>query len=225
VSLTVSTPPHPPFERLADLAEGRLPADQAAALQAHLATCAACTSDLAWLRRVAAVMRSDVSQAAPEHVVNRALRLFPQRQAAGAAAAASGSPLAGLRERLVAALRFDSGAVPLALGLRAGGGPGGQERQLLYSAGAYEVEVRLTPGDGGWVVAGQVLGPDADGAGTATLDGPPGRVEAPLSPLSEFAFPAQPAGSYRLLLGLAGVEVAIDGLLVPADGPAGPGPG
>lgn len=71
-----------PFEDLVDLVEGRLSPGQADAFEAHINACAACTADVAWLRRVVALMATDRLVDAPREVVLRAQRLYraPQRR-------------------------------------------------------------------------------------------------------------------------------------------------
>jgi hypothetical protein len=119
------------------------------------------------------------------------------------------APAAGWPQRILAVLRFDSAQSPLALGQRAGPAPA---RQLLFSAGAHDLDLRLTPAGEAWVVTGQVLGPDT--AGRAELRGAANVVQAVLSDLSEFALPAVPAGRYALVLHLADAEVEVADLPV-----------
>src|SRR5947209_18508162 len=67
---------HPPFDRLADLAEGLLGAADRTAVERHVSTCSRCADDVAWLIHTIGLMRSDATESAPEHVINRAVRLF-----------------------------------------------------------------------------------------------------------------------------------------------------
>jgi len=196
--------PHVSFERLTDLVEGRVPADEQPNLHGHLAACSRCAGDLAWLKRAVTLMRTDESQDASAPVIARAVRLFQAR-------AEQAAPALNLRERVLAVLRFDSAQRPLALGLRAGQAAA---RQLLFSAGERDLDVRLTRAGDAWVVSGQILGPEA--SGEVELRGDASCVLAALNDLSEFALPPIPAGRYALLLHLADVEVEITDLEVGA---------
>jgi anti-sigma factor RsiW len=193
---------HIPFARLTDLAEGRLSAGEQTRLQSHLTACPRCAADLAWLERVITCLRTDDSTDPPPQVIARAVQLF-------AARAGRTAPAAGWPERILAVLRFDSAQSPLALGQRAGPAPA---RQLLFSAGAHDLDLRLTPAGEAWVVTGQVLGPDT--TGRAEQRGAANVVQAVLSDLSEFALPAVPAGHYALVLHLADAEVEVADLPV-----------
>ncbi len=193
---------HVPFDRLADLAEGRLEADEQRRARAHLAVCARCAADAAWLERTTRLMRADDSEDAPAHVVARAVRLFRPRVA---------DPAPSLRERIVAALTFDSGQAPLAFGVRAAQT---MPRQLLYTAGEQELDLRLTPVGDRWIVAGQILGPSA--GGRVALTGPAGASEAPIDDLGEFTLPPVLAGDYALQLQIGDADIEVAGLRIGA---------
>ncbi|HWW77137.1 MAG TPA: hypothetical protein VNZ44_17170, partial [Pyrinomonadaceae bacterium] len=148
------TPQHIPFARLADMAEGRLTAQESAEAsaeeRAHLAACARCAGEAERLGRLTALMRADASEDAPAEALAGVLRMFRAH-----AATATAEP--GLLRRLVAALTFDSTHLQPAFGVRSG--QPAPARQLLFSAGDYDVDLRLAPGTEGWTVSGQVLGP------------------------------------------------------------------
>jgi len=183
---------HPPFDRLADLAEGLLDAADRAAVERHVSTCSRCGDDVSWLIHTIGLMRSDESESAPEHVINRAVRLFDTYTA-------SEPRSTGLMERLIAILRFDSAHAVPAFGLRVGADEA--SRQFLFDAQPYELELRTRPMPGGWSVAGQLLGPaETVDYGEVELIGDGARVQAPLSELLEFSLPAVPSGTYRLEL-------------------------
>src|SRR5829696_6331433 len=143
------TPRHIPFARLADLAEGRLSPEEAAEERAHLADCTRCAGQAAQLGHLAALMRADTSEDAPAALVASVVRGFRARRARGE------EP--GLLRRLVAALTFDSSSLQPAFGVRSG--QAAPARQMLFSAGDLDVDLRLAPGGEGWTVSGQVLGP------------------------------------------------------------------
>lgn len=195
---------HVPFASLVDLVEGRVRGDERIQLMRHVDSCQRCRTELAQVERLIGIMRSDLSEDAPAHVIARAVRLFqpPQSQAAP-----------NLLQRVVAALRFDSATLAPTMGVRST--PDGQPaaaRQLLYSTGEYDLDVRITPAGDAWIVAGQVLNP-TDG-GRAELQGSNSVVQAPLNDLSEFTLAPTPVGSYKLLVHLNNLIVEVIDLKV-----------
>jgi anti-sigma factor RsiW len=201
------TPRHIPFARLADLAEGRLSPEAAAADRAHLADCTSCSAQAAQLGRLAALMRADTSEDAPAQLVASVVQMFRARRAR--------AEEPGLLRRLVAALTFDSSGLRPAFGVRSG--QAAPARQMLFSAGDFDVDLRLAPGGEGWTVSGQVLGP-CTGGEVELLD-PEGATaaRATLNELCEFTLlPPTPDGTYALRLRLEGVEVEIPELSLKA---------
>jgi anti-sigma factor RsiW len=192
------TPQHIPFARLADLAEGRLSPAEATEQRAHLSDCARCSRQAAQLGHLAALMRADTVEDAPPAVLAGVLRMFRAQRA--------GVRGTGLLRRLVAALTFDSSSLTPAFGVRSG--QTAPARQLLFSAGDFDVDLRLAPGGEGWTVSGQVLGPCPGGeVEIASADGR--AAHAALNELCEFTLPPMPEGVYALQLRLNETEIAI----------------
>lgn len=189
-----------PFERLADLVEGRLAARERQEVEAHVAACARCAEQAARLRHVTGLMRTDASEDAPRDLIARAVGLFRGR-AAGRAPSLVG--------RLVATLTFDSTRLAPAFGARSSA-PTRDSRQLIFSAGPHDIDLRLARDGDAWAVSGQVLGECA--GGRVRVEGGHGELEAELNELCEFSLPALPEGSYSLLLLLPGVEVEVPGI-------------
>lgn len=187
---------HLPFEKIADLAEDRLPSAERDAAGAHLSGCARCSGQLAHLQQTINLMRADETKDAPRDVLASVVRLFRQR-----AAVAEGPSLV---RRVLAALSFDSASVAPAYGVRSGQATA---RQMLYSAGANDLDLRVEPSGEAWVVSGQVLGECA--GGRVELAGANAEAAAQLNDLCEFTLPAVPNGSYTLRLRLGEVEVEI----------------
>jgi putative zinc finger protein len=196
-------PNHPPFERLADLAEGRLAPEEARGVKAHLAACRNCAAQLAEVERVTNLMRADNSVDAPRDVLSNAVRLFDSRQAREGV-------VAGAIRRIVASLSFDSLATGLAYGVRSGGADA--SRQLIFTAGDVDVDLRLAPSPEGWAVSGQILGECAGGWAELSGAGAEEAARTELNTLCEFALPVVPAGSYTLRLGLGDTLVEVPGL-------------
>ena len=193
--------PHLPFERLVDLVEDRLAGADAELARSHVAACAACAASFAGVEQIVALMRSDAAsqqlEEPPMHVAQRAARLLSQH--------------APPPRRLFAALRFDSAAQPLAAaGVRALDPPG---RQLVFSAGDYDLDLRLSQSTGEQVhtLQGQVLGPCA-GSGRVALESPSVVLEARLDELCQFDLHAVPSGTYTLTVYLPEVSIEIGGV-------------
>jgi len=197
-----STSDHIPFDQLVDLAEGRVTAEERATVQAHVDTCVQCADDIAWLERVIDLMRSDDSVEPPPCVVAGVVDLFRSQTISAAPD----------RPRLIrAVLRFDSARLAAPIGRRAG--PTG-ERQLLFSAEQFHLDLRMIPADGLVAVAGQVLG--ASVGGQVELHSAEVSVHAMLNDMSEFVLPAIPPGVYSLNLRIDDLEVEIAGLTLEA---------
>ncbi len=190
----MNTTTHIPYSTLADIAEGRAAPDYPTAL--HLAACAVCAADLAWLARTIELMRTDAAELPPPHVTARAKRLLRQL-----------ARPAGQRQRLLAHLQFDSARAPLAFGMRsAAAGP----RQLVFDAGDYTIDLRFRPAGDQLSLQGQVLGVSA--LGSAQLSGAGASHAAELSSTSSFAMPPVQPGSYTLTIALETVDITIPDL-------------
>jgi len=200
---------HLSFETIADLNEGRLSDEERTDALAHLGTCTRCTAERAWLERANLTMRANELEDAPDALVARAVRLFPTGQAVREVSATVDEP--SVLRRLVAALTFDSGATPLAMGVRSSLPV---ERQLLLSAGDIDINIdidlRLTPEGDRWLLAGQVLGASSASDATVALRSQldPTIAES-VSAFGEFSFVGVPAGVYEFALRLEDVRTEI----------------
>lgn len=179
------------------MAEGRLAVDERNRASAHLSACPRCTAKLSRLESVLGLMRTDEAEDAPPQLVSRAVNLFRSR-------ATSKAP--SLMQRVVAALSFDSFQMSPAYGVRSG--QAATARQLLYNAGEYDLDLRITETGEGWVVSGQVLGEECAG-GKVELEGEQSAAQADLNDQCEFTLPVVPTGSYHLRLRLNDREVEI----------------
>ncbi len=118
------------FSRLVEWVEGRLPEDEARALEERVAKADSGTlADVAWLRKFVKATESAVLESPP-----RAMReaLIERLEAQ-----ARGQQPPGLMQRVLARVTFDSALRP-AMGLRAAGALR-PRRQLVYSAEAFDV--------------------------------------------------------------------------------------
>lgn len=193
---------HIPFEKLVDLAEDRLTSAEREGAIAHTSACSRCAVQLTRLERMIEMMRTDTTEDAPPHVIARALRLFP----VGVQTAAENEP-SGLR-RLLADLLLDSAKLSPAFGVRAA--QSAAARQLLFSVGEGDIDLRVAQSDEGWVVSGQVLGQYA--GGEVELRGEAGAEQARLNELCEFVLPPVPKGTYTLLVRMGDYSAEIPDL-------------
>ncbi|MFO7633710.1 MAG: zf-HC2 domain-containing protein [Caldilinea sp.] len=192
---------HIPYERLVDRAEGRLARTQTAALDEHLAGCVRCREEAARIERMVAAMRHDESIDAPPALVARAVALFRARAV---------EPAPSLFQRLVAALSFENTALTPAFGLRSSGSG---ERQMIFTANEYDVDLRMAAGEAGWVISGQLLGAAAT-SGAATLANEAASQTVVLGEELTFAFPLVAAGRFVLTLRFDQIEFVVEEIVV-----------
>ena len=105
---------------------------------------------------------------------------------------------------VVAVLSFDSRQLSPAFGVRSGQSVA---RQLLFSIGENDLDMRVAPDDGAWVVSGQVLG-DCLG-GEVELRGENRTEHASMNELCEFYLPSVPPGSYSLFVHIPNMEIEV----------------
>lgn len=188
---------HISYQRLVDWSDGRLTPDEQTTLAEHLATCTRCRSEAARIERILRVMRSDDSRDAPPALIAQAVAAFRRRVV---------EPNPTLIERLAAVLRFESTPLAPAMGLRS---ESAAERQLLFTANEFDIDLRLSEENGGWRVRGQLLGADV-GAGIAQLVGSDRTFQAEIDASSSFALSPAPAGRYSLILTWPLLVITID---------------
>lgn len=192
---------HIPYERLVDRAEGRLTHTQTVALDEHLAGCVRCQEEEARIEHMVAAMRHDESIDAPPALIARAVAIFRARVA---------EPAPSLFQRLVAVLSFENTTLTPALGLRSSGSG---ERQMIFTANEYDVDLRMAAGEAGWVISGQLLGA-AEISGAATLTSDAISQTVALSKELTFAFPPVVAGRYVLTLRFDQIEFVAEAIVV-----------
>ncbi len=110
---------------------------------------------------------------------------------------------------LAAALRFDSWAgAPLTFGMRA---LPSDTRHLLFSAMGRDIDLRITPADPYFALAGQILGPDESGHVELTPQAGQGegRRTAAIDELGEFRLDDVHSGTYRLTLRMGSDEIVL----------------
>ncbi|HVF89294.1 MAG TPA: zf-HC2 domain-containing protein [Blastocatellia bacterium] len=138
----------PSFERLIDYLDGRLADGEADRVAGHLASgCQQCAPTRAWYEGLRELVASDDTIEPPSWVLKRAVRIFDEK--------AARPNLVERLGRAVASLVFDSFAHPSLVGVRS---TETANRQLLYHAGEYSIDLQIAPTDGAGVdMRGQVL--------------------------------------------------------------------
>jgi hypothetical protein len=179
--------PHLAFSELTELADNKATTKPEAL--AHLATCRECSSQLQSVRQTIGLMRSDLAEDAPAELVQSAKRIFRQKVVTRGPSAL---------KLIVAALAFDSLTNAPAFGLRSQATAG---RQLIYSAETADIDLRVSPENDQWQIAGQVLGVDCV-SGDVDLQGDDFSASAKLNDLCEFSFGSVPAGAYKVSIRL-----------------------
>src|SRR5215831_5655134 len=140
--------PCPGFEKLIDYLDGALSEGETAAISEHLASgCAKCTADRNWYERARTLAATDDSILPPHWVLKRGLRVFESESTRASRSASPG--------HVVATLLYDSMFRLGAAGIRSGDA---LNRQLLYRAGDYSVDVQVSRSGGLFAgLMGQIL--------------------------------------------------------------------
>ena len=170
----------------------------------HISSCSQCGEKFRRLDQVVRLMATDRAEDAPRDLVAYAMNIFSGR---------AKSPGQSLKRRILAALSFDSSMNQTpAFGVRSGQAG---SRQLVYSADESDIDLRITPKDDMWLVAGQVLRKDC-GGGSVELEGSSGSAGVALNELCEFTLPAVPSGNYLLRVHMTDVEIELPQLKLTA---------
>ncbi len=122
---------------------------QTAGFQTHLANCEHCAREFSALEQVIGLMKNDDSRAAPAAAFNFALDLFRARKPLI-------EPRATITEKIIANLQIDLSKFTFAFAERSAAV--NQERQLIISAGDFDLDLRARKISGGFAVRGQILG-------------------------------------------------------------------
>ncbi len=184
------------YEQLVDYVEGRLDPQTTAAVEAYLQHDASAALEVSRLRHTVTLMRADMSTDAPAAAIQRATRLLRQRRQS-----APSQP--SLLQRILAVLTHDSAVSPV-VGLRDGQSA---TRHILFSAANRDLDIRINASDAGFMLSGQVLGPESPGS--ITLSSEDISVSTQLNAMGEYTLPSVPAGRYELILMHGELEIVV----------------
>lgn len=200
----------PGFERIIDHLDGQLDPELAVEVATHIAAgCSLCAADLAWYERVKSVAAADETIEPPPWVLKRAVRLFETARARAGVRAAIG--------RLVAMLVFDSQTRLLPAGVRL---TAPADRQLLYRAGAYTVDLQIASMDAEARLSGQVLKEgefrfeSVAGLKVFILSQEESLAAAVANNFGEFMLPSVGCGQYDLRIETGDADITIVGLTI-----------
>ena len=192
------------FSRLVDWVEGRLPEEEARAVEEQMTLADSATlADVAWLRKFVRATEDRLLESPPPEVRSTLIASFK--------AHTEGRRLPGLLKRIVATLTFDDGLHP-AVGVRSVGAQGAR-RQLVYSADALDVALNLLPRarDKKFDLNGQVFSDDDAELGSFSVQLLEGETELAITATDEvggFAIESIPPGVYEIILSSERVEVS-----------------
>lgn len=192
---------HLTFEVIADLVEGRLVSDANGKANDHLMNCTDCTKQVNELRNTISLMRTDKMEDAPKNVLQNAINIMPRN-------VVFDKP--SLFQKIVAAVSFDSSTFSPAYGVRSSGAA--TSRQLIFNAGSFDVDIRISKQADEWVITGQILGDYTNGK--VELKNEYITVEASLNDLCEFKLPPVKEGNYIMRLLLSDAEIEFPEIVV-----------
>ena len=149
------------------------------------------------LQKILELMAADDSTDAPADSVKWAKNLFRTRSVE--------SP--SLIKRIVAVLTADLAGGRPAFGERSASAA--KARQMLFTAGDYAIDVRVTEAKKKFEIRGQVLGKDVTG-GTVRLEG--SDLSGQLGKGGEFRMTGVPSGKYDLVITLSDAELVAENI-------------
>jgi hypothetical protein len=191
------------FYQLVDWVEGRLPEEEARAVEEQMVVADSATlADVAWLRKFVRATENSVLESPPPEVRSTLIARFK--------AHAEGRRPPGFLKRVVATLTFDDGLRP-AVGVRSAGAQG-VRRQLVYSAEALDVALNFLSRGKKFDLDGQVLSHNEGELGSFSVQLLQSETELATTAtddLGGFAIESIPPGVYEIILSSERVEVSI----------------
>lgn len=194
------------FARLVDWMEGRLPEEEARAVEAAVARADRDTlADVAWLRKFFEATENAVIESPPREVRDALVAEFE--------AHAGSRRTPGLVRRVLGGLVFDSDLRPAA-GLRAAGVQRSR-RQLIFRVDEFDLALNLLARrpDNNLDIDGQVLPREGGEVELFSLQLLRDGGEAALTvtdELGSFVMQGIPPGTYEIVLSADGVEISIE---------------
>ncbi len=151
-------------------------------------------SDENLMNKIVRLMQTDSSVDAPQDSVKWAKNIFLSRATA---------PKQTLVQKVLAVLQIDLSPNKAVFGERSA--TGSQARQMLFEAGDNSIDLRLSEGEKGFDLRGQILGEGFENALVKI-----GEYETNTNELSEFVIKSVPHGVYELKLQNTVTEIVIE---------------
>ena len=170
---------HISTEQLADIADGHKKLSNE--MEQHLNACFNCSEEFARLETAIGLMRQTDSAAAPPAALRFARNIFRARQQQFT------PQTSGFANKIAATLKIDLSAFMPAFGERSSGAAASNERQMLFAAGAYDLDLRIKETENGFTVRGQVLG-ELTGKCLVHLEGSDFTLDCPVDDAGNFSF-------------------------------------
>jgi hypothetical protein len=154
------------------------------------------------IKKIVRLMETDDSADAPKDAVLWSQNLFRSRVV---------EPKKSVVERILAVLQVDLAPNQAVFGERSASAEGA--RQMLFDAGAQQIDLRIAKSGKDFKVAGQVLGEGFSGA-KAMLFNAEKKFTTESNELSEFLFEKIKKGKYTLTLQILGKEIIIENIVI-----------
>jgi hypothetical protein len=196
----------PSLEELLGLIQGTLDGRTKTDIARHLSTCSECEENHGWLSQMLDLTATDESFDFPEDVIHWSVAQF---KAAGASAPS--------RMQILARLVFDNLLPARAIEVRSTAPPAGT-RQMLYSAGNYDVDIRIEqlPDMNSFLLIGQIMAAGNAGlelAGlTVHLTGGPSVAAALTDARGMFHLRSIKPGEYDLIIDVPEGDLVINAI-------------
>ena len=193
---------HLSAEKIADAIENRLPEKERQTIQPHLAVCGHCRSEYQILARSIQLMKLDKSADAPREALDFAKKSFRARKqlVAGEKSAT---------QKILATLKLDVSPFSPAFGERSAGAEA--ERQMLFEAGDFDLDLRIRAAASNFNLAGQVLG-ELSAQNSISLKNAEFNAVTNIGETGEFKIRNVPPGNYELTLRIGWTEIVINDL-------------
>jgi hypothetical protein len=194
---------HIPSEKLINFADGSILSAEKGEVERHLTQCTSCAKELSLFNKVISTMQADRSPDAPQDSVLWAKNLFRTRVRA---------PRQTVVQKILAVLQVDLSQMTPAFGERSAAAAA----QMLFQAGENSVDLRVSAGEKGLVLKGQILGGGFENCRVSLRAGKK-EFKAEANELSEFTIRNIKAGTYEMTLTSAGDdarEITLENLVL-----------
>lgn len=190
---------HPEFEKLIGKFEDSLPKREAEEISRHLIECEQCAAEARKLSDFYSYIKADKSEEVPQATTAKLLNIFRGKKTATAKKRT-------FSIKLLAKLVFDDWETALSERYAAA-----DNRQLLFRADKFELDLRLVFFGGKCLLSGQVF-PDCGESATVEILSENTRETVSLNDYCEFTFSPLEEGIYKIRFSFAEIAIEIENL-------------